>query len=112
MEKELTENADEFLKSGKENVINKRYNAAVSDLFNCIVICCDFIIYKKRRLLPRNHTERFSLLRIVDKKLYSDVAELFKGYRDSYNLRMKKEDAERFLREAENVRARIEEDKS
>lgn len=93
MEEELIENAKEFISSGNDNLDKGRYNAAVSDYFKAIVILCDFLIYRKRRVLPKNHTERFEILRSQFEKIYFIVSKLFKKYVESYNLRMKKEEA-------------------
>jgi uncharacterized protein (UPF0332 family) len=90
---ELKDNINEFLTSGKENLEKDRHNAAVSDFFKAIVISCDYLIYKEIKILPKNHGQRFSLLEKYFKKVYSKVSELFKTYTESYDLRLKKEDA-------------------
>jgi hypothetical protein len=78
---ELKDNINEFLTSGKENLEKDRHNAAVSDFFKAIVISCDYLIYKEIKILPKNHGQRFSLL------------EKYFKYTESYDLRLKKEDA-------------------
>jgi len=90
--KELLDNATEFLMSGEENLNKNRYNAAASDYFKAIVILCDYLIYREIKLLPKNHTERFSLLKNHFRDIYIKVSGLFKLYTDSYNIKLKKED--------------------
>ncbi len=91
--KEILENALEFLESAEDNIKMKRWNAAVSDFFKAISAFCDYLIYKEIKLLPKNHNERFNLLRKYFNNIYQKIIELFKKYRESYNLRLKKEDA-------------------
>ncbi len=91
----LLKNIEEFLQSGEDNLKKERFNAAVSDFFKAIAILCDYIIYKEIKILPKNHNERFSLLRTYFRDIYSKVSQLFRHYTDSYNLRSTKEDAEK-----------------
>jgi len=91
MEEELLKNVDEFLESGEENLKKQRFNASVSDFFKAIVILCDYLIYKEMRIMPKNHNERFSLLRTYFKDIYRRVSELFGEYTKSYNFRLGKD---------------------
>src|SRR3989338_1339856 len=92
--REILENAKEFLESGEDNLKKQRWNASVSDFFKTISNFCDYLIYREMRVSPKNHNERFYLLKKYFKEIYEEVFKLFKTYRDSYNLRLKKEDAE------------------
>jgi len=93
--KELLENANEFIESGEENLIKKRYNAATADFFRASSNICDYIIYQDTKIIPKNHNERFQLLKKYFTEIYEKIYELFKTYRESYNLKMKKQDAEK-----------------
>ena len=93
MEEGLLKNIDEFLDSGNDNLEKSRYNAAVSDFFKAIVVCCDFIIYKNTKIVPKNHNDRFSLLKKYFFNVYEKVSELFALYTKSYNLCLSKKDA-------------------
>ncbi|MBS3066288.1 hypothetical protein J4205_00545 [Candidatus Pacearchaeota archaeon] len=90
---DLLKNAKEFLESGEENIKKRRYNASVSDFFKAITILCDYLIYKEIKILPKNHNDRFFLLKKYFVSIHDNVSELFKIYIDSYNLRLKLEDA-------------------
>ncbi|MEK6850664.1 MAG: hypothetical protein AABX85_03765 [Nanoarchaeota archaeon] len=91
--KELIENALEFFESGQDNVKKKRWNAAVSDFFKAISNFCDYLIYEEIKILPKNHNERFNILKKYFKEVYEKILKLFEIYRNSYNLRLTREDA-------------------
>lgn len=90
--KELLDNIKEFLESGEDNIKKERFNASATDFFKAIVVICDYLIYSKIRILPKNHSERFSLLSKHFEEIYSKVSELFSIYVKSYNFKIKKKD--------------------
>ena len=103
---ELIKNIKEFIDSGNENLAKKRYNAAASDFFKSIVISCDYLIYEEIKTLPKNHNERFSLLKKYFEDIYNKVSELFETYTKSYNLRLLESDAKKigeYAHEIHNV---------
>jgi len=71
----------------------EKWNVAVSNYFRAIANLCDFKIYTKIRILPKNHNERFELLKKNFPELHNNLLKLFKTYRNSYNQRLTKEDA-------------------
>jgi len=85
---QLLKNALEFLESGNENLSKKRFNVAVSDFFKSIVIFCNYLIYAELRMMPKNHNDRFNLLKSYFNEIYEKVSFLFKTYVKSYNLSM------------------------
>lgn len=101
---ELLNNADEFLESAKENMKKSRFNASVSDFFKAIVILCDYLIYRDIKALPKNHNERFSLLKIHFPDIYRKVSSLFSVYTDSYNLRLGEKEAKTLQEYADELR--------
>ena len=103
---EIIENAHEFVASGEDNIKKERWNAAVSDFFKAIAAYCDYLIYKEIKTLPKNHADRFSLLRTHFTEIYAGITPLFRTYRESYTLRLKKEDAEKLKKYAYNLRDR------
>ena len=104
---ELLKNAAEFIESGEENIRKSRFNAAVSDFFKAVVILCDYLIYREIKAVPKNHNERFSLLKLYFGEIYSSVSALFKTYTQSYNLRLKEEDALKLKEYANGLRNNI-----
>ena len=98
--KSLLSNFKDFLESANDELSKERYNPAISSYFKAIAILCDWKIYEEMGLLPKNHSERFFILRNNFPEVHSLISPLFKEYRESYNLRMEKKDA---LRLKENV---------
>lgn len=90
--KELLENISEFLESGEDNLKKERFNAAISDFFKAIVVACDYLIYRDIKILPKNYSDRFSLLSKHFNGIYIEVSDLFEAYTNSYNFKIKKED--------------------
>ncbi|MEW6408448.1 MAG: hypothetical protein AB1465_07245 [Patescibacteria group bacterium] len=60
------------------------YAESISNYFKSLFALCDFILYKKIKQIPKDHSERFSLLKINDKYLYSTLDVLFSTYRETY----------------------------
>jgi uncharacterized protein (UPF0332 family) len=91
IDKDLFANFYEFLESAEKDLQEKRHNPAISSYFKAIAILCDFVIYKERGLLPKNHRERFLFLELHFKEAHNLISPLFKEYTDSYNIRIQKE---------------------
>lgn len=101
---ELLKNAKEFLESGEENLKKQRFNASVSDFFKAMVILSDYLIYKEIKLMPKNHNQRFSLLKTYFKDIYKKISELFDIYVKSYNLRLNLKDAVKIKEDANELK--------
>ena len=101
---DIEKNALEFLESGKDNLKKNRWNAAVSDFFKSMVTFLDIIIYKNFKILPKNHNERFDLLKKYYPAIYSKMINLFKKYRESYSLRLTEADAKKMEEYADEIR--------
>lgn len=86
-------NSKEFYESGKDNLIKKRYNAATDSFFKALVTVCDLAIQRKVNLLPKNHQERFELLKLNYPETHNLVSSLFSRYRKTYNMRADEDDA-------------------
>ncbi len=95
----LLENAKEFMASGNDNLLKKRFNASTSDFFKAIVVFCDYEIKR----LPKNHKDRFIILENYFKDIYLVVSKLFKPYTDSYNLKSTREESLKFRENAEKI---------
>jgi len=109
--KELLENAKEFLESAEDNLSKKRFNASVSDFFKAITNFCDYLIYEDTKIVVKNHNERFDILKKYYPNIYEKVFKVFKKYRESYNLRLKSEDAAILKDHAYEIRRIIEDKK-
>ena len=91
LKKSIYLNFKDFLGSAEDEFTKGRFNPALSSYFKAIAIICDYKIYDKMSLLPKNHAERSLFLRMHFPDAYSLVSPLFKEYTDSYNLRIQKE---------------------
>ena len=107
MHTDLLKNAEEFLASGDDNLKKKRFNAAVADFFKAIAILCDYLIYEEMKIKPKNHSDRFSLLRKYFSDIYQETSDIFKVYTMSYNLRLSEKDAEKLRDYAYGLKNRI-----
>ncbi len=97
---DLLDNFKEFIASAEHDFQEHRYNPAISSYFKAIAILCDYVIYKERGLLPKNHRERFLFLELHFKPAQELISPLFKEYTDSYNFRIQREQV---LKLRENV---------
>ncbi len=100
----ILENAEEFLESAEDSLKKERWNAAVSNFFKAIVTFCDYLLYKQIKIIPKNHSERFDLLELHFKEIYPEISKLFKSYRESYNLKLTKEQALTLKKHAYEIR--------
>ncbi|MAG78359.1 hypothetical protein CL616_03270 [archaeon] len=108
---ELLKNVVEFLESGEDNLKKRRFNASVSDFFKAIVILCDYLIYKEIKTMPKNHKDRFSLLKTYFRDIYNQVSKLFDIYIKSYNLRLNEDDANKIKEYANELKKFVEDQK-
>ena len=60
---DIQQNYKDFLAAGEDELKKERYNPAISSFFKAMAILCDLKIYTDRRVLPKNHTERFQILK-------------------------------------------------
>ncbi len=102
--KELIENADDFIEFAEEALKKEKWNVSAVNFFRAIANLCDYKIYQEIRQIPKNHNERFELLKKYFYNEYSKVFSLFSIYRDSYNLRLTKEDALKIKEYAKELR--------
>ncbi len=103
---ELLENAEESIESAEYDIKKGRYNSSVSSFFRAAANLCDYIIYTEIKILPKNHNERFQLLEKYFPEIHNKLKEFFHLYRESYNLRLKKEDAlkiKEYVNELKNI---------
>jgi len=101
---DLLKNFQDFLVSAERDLLERRYNPAISSYFKAIAILCDYMVYKERGLLPKNHRERFLFLELQFKEAYDLISPLFKEYTDSYNIRIQKEKVLRLKESVEKLK--------
>lgn len=84
----LIENIKEFVKEGKEAKLNKAYNSAVTLFFKALAVSTDLYILREEGFIPKNHTERFEILRSKYKEIYRILNKDFPVYQQSYRLKL------------------------
>ena len=104
VEEDLKANILEFTESAEEDLSKSRYNSAISSYFKAIATLCDLKVYELKRILPKNHNERFIFLKTSFQEVYEIVSSLFKEYIKTYNLRLGKKEALLFKKDAERIK--------
>lgn len=103
IEEDLKANIKEFLESAEKDFIEERYNCAINSYFKAMASLCDLKIYELKRVLPKNHAERFLFLKTSFHKIYEILSPLFKEYTKTYNLRLGKKEALLFKENAKKI---------
>lgn len=85
LEKVIIKNFNEFYSLAKIAFETKKLNAAVTLYYKALVELCDLYLLRNINKIGATHTERFSLLKKVNPKLYAISSKLFRFYRDSYS---------------------------
>lgn len=93
----LKANFAEYFRNGTRCFQSKEYNSAATELFKAFIALCDIAIYRKLRLLPDEHNDRFGILKINFPEIYKAEVSLFDVYRKTYRIRVANEDAKRIL---------------
>lgn len=95
VESDLIENFKEFYLSATDDMKKGRFNSATDSFFKALVVLFDFAIHQRLKILPSNHTERFTILKVNFPSFYQTLDRLFGVYRKSYRIRMSRSDAEK-----------------
>lgn len=88
MEDQLKELEKTFLEEYESSIILKKYskNKSITILLSkALFALTDFIIFKKYHKLPKNHSERFRILKEKFPLTYSVVDSLWDEYTNSYS---------------------------
>lgn len=82
----LLENIKEFVKEADKSKKDCSYNSAVTLLFKAIAVMTDLFILKKEGFIPKNHTERFRLLKTKYPEIYMILNKDFPVYHKAIEL--------------------------
>lgn len=93
IEEDLKANIKEFSESAERDFAEGKYNSAINSYFKAIAALCDLKIYELKRILPKDHNERFLFLKTSFYEVYKILSPLFKEYTKTYNLRLGKKEA-------------------
>lgn len=89
--KELLENIQRFWRSADIIYKDKDYTSAAILYFKCLFAILDNIIYSKQKFIPKDHTQRFEILKEEFSKYYLILDRYFQVYRDTYTNKISKE---------------------
>lgn len=90
----LKDNVLEFFKEASEAELNKSYNTASTLYFKAIVVAVDYFILDNEKFIPKNHTERFIILKEKYPNIYLILDKDFPLYQKTYNLKAKKQEVD------------------
>ena len=104
IEEDLKANIKEFLESAERDFNEEKYNSSISSYFKGIAALCDLKIYELKRILPKNHAERFLFLKTSFYEVYKIISPLFDEYIKTYNLRLGRREALSFKQNVEKIK--------
>ena len=84
MEEILKERAGNFFVIGTIAQKKDMNAESISNYFKSLFAICDLVLYRKTKIIPKDHTERFVLLKKNDHFLYEILDRLFSTYRETY----------------------------
>src|SRR3989344_7618790 len=91
MKEELENHIKSFWKSAELVYSSKEYTSATILYFKCLFALLDYALLNKLKKTPKDHTERFLLLKANFPEMYRVVDKYFQLYRDTYSLTIEKE---------------------
>jgi len=104
IEEDLKANIKEFLESAEIDFNEGRYNSSINSYFKGIAALCDLKIYELKRILPKNHAERFLFLKTSFYEVYKIISPLFDEYTKTYNLRLGRKEALSFRENVKKIK--------
>ena len=106
MKEDLISNIKSFKNSAELVYSTKDYTSAAILYFKCLFVVLDLIILQKNGKTPKDHTERFKILKEDFSELYSFLDKYYSVYRQTYSLTIDKtacnevkENVERIIKE-------------
>src|SRR3989338_998469 len=103
LEKNLAQNAKEFLHSAGEIYNKGDYTSSAVLYFKALFAILDPIVLREKGFVPKDHGERFRILESNFSELYEFVDKNFTIYQNSYNSRINKEDCNNIKEYAETL---------
>ncbi len=94
MEEELLNNIKKFRGSAELIYETGDYTSATILYFKTLFVSLDLIIFKKSKLTPKDHTERFKILQKNFPDYYKILDKYFHVYRNTYSMEIDKETCE------------------
>jgi len=84
----LLQNIKEFFKEAQSASKNKSYNSSVTLYFKVLSVVSDYHILVNDGFIPKNHTERFQLLKAKYREVYDILNKDFPIYQQSDRIKL------------------------
>jgi len=84
-------NVRRFWRSAEMVYKEKDYTSATILYFKCLFVLLDAIIFRNKKKTPKDHTERFQILKESLPKYYTILDKIYPVYRDTYALQIEQE---------------------
>lgn len=94
MKEQLENNIRSFWISAELVYKSKEYTPATILYFKCLFGILDYILFNKLKKTPKDHAERFQMLKANFPQLYEIIDKYYQLYRDTYSLAIDKEKCE------------------
>lgn len=103
MREDLLKNIRSF-KNSAETVYNTGdYTSSTILYFKCLFVLLDLIILQKKGKTPKDHTERFDILRESFPELYTFLDEYYTVYRQTYSLTVDRQTCDEVKKNVERI---------
>ena len=87
-----------------DEMLKSRFKNATILLSKSVFALCDLLIHTKTENLPRNHSERFKILKEYYPPIYSIVDSMWSEYVDAYSKPSNKETCEKIKNAIKKIR--------
>jgi len=94
MESELLQNIKTFLQSAELVYHSQDYTSATTLYFKTIFVALDLLVYRKLKLTPKDHADRFRILQKYFPEEYELLDKYYPIYRSTYSLTIDQQTAE------------------
>lgn len=81
---ELEKTFIEEYEAGELLLKNQMVKASIIMFSKATFALIDYLIFHKYLKLPKNHTDRFRILEIKEKEIYSNLSKIWSKYTDAY----------------------------
>lgn len=88
---ELLTNIRTFWKSAEMVYQSGDSTSATTLYFKCLFVLLDLVILRTKKMTPKDHTDRFRILKRDFPELYDMLDRIFPIYRDTYSLQIDKD---------------------
>ena len=103
MRYDLIKNIKDFKNSAEIVYATGDYTSSTILYFKCLFVVLDTIILQKKGKTPKDHTERFNILKENFPELYSFLDKYYIVYRQTYSLTIDKLTCEEIKKNVERI---------